>query len=162
PSRRPRSAAALVAPPRAEGQARGAPLSEEILAAAGRALGGARLVEPEVLKSWARNDVWRCRVAGGPSGLPTSVIVKHFKSEPDGLRDALAPRELTPISRAAAGLSAAEPDVTGWLTAVGTRVPRGLAESLAALADAVAHPGPFTTFTHGDMAPSNNHFSATG
>ena len=199
-----------------------------------------------MLKSWARNDVWRCRVAGGPSGLPTSVIVKHFKSEPDrgfddwaslefltragtapalcprflagdaraqvfviedlregrtlhealvasdekaaseavvaladaagrlhaatldghaefdGLRDALAPRELTPISRAAAGLSAAEPDVTGWLTAVGTRVPRGLAESLAALADAVAHPGPFTTFTHGDMAPSNNHFSATG
>ena len=199
-----------------------------------------------MLKSWARNDVWRCRVAGGPSGLPTSVIVKHFKSEPDrgfddwaslefltragtapalcpqflagdaraqvfviedlregrtldealvasdekaaseavvaladaagrlhaatldghaefdGLRDALAPREFTPISRAAAGLSAAEPDVTGWLTAVGTRVPRGLAESLAALADAVAHPGPFTTFTHGDMAPSNNHFSATG
>ena len=36
-----------------------------------------------MLKSWARNDVWRCRVAGGPSGLPTSVIVKHFKSEPD-------------------------------------------------------------------------------
>jgi len=52
--------------------------------------------------------------------------------------------------------------VTRWLTAVGLRVPRGLAESLAALTDAVEQPGPFIAFTHGDMAPSNNHISPAG
>ena len=217
-----------------------------MLTAAGRALGGARLADPQPLKSWARNDVWRCRVIAGPQSLPASIIVKHFKAERDRgfddwaslefltragaapalgprflagdatarvfvtedlgagrtledvltgsddktasdavvtlaqatgrlhaatldhhaefdrLRDALAPRELTPISRAAAVLRAAEPALTGWLAAVGARVPRGLADGLAALADAVEQPGAFTAFTHGDMAPSNNHISAVG
>ena len=47
-----------------------------------RRLGRAvRLETPTLLKSWARNDVWRARVAG--DGAPwASVIIKRFKSEP--------------------------------------------------------------------------------
>lgn len=47
-----------------------------------RRLGRAvRLEAPMLLKSWARNDVWRVRVAA--DGAPwTFVIVKRFKSEP--------------------------------------------------------------------------------
>src|SRR5262249_28280663 len=63
-------------------------------------------------------------------------------AEFDRLREALAPRDGRPMARAAAVLRAPPAGVTRWLTAVGIRVPRGLAESLAALADAVEEPGP--------------------
>ena len=43
----------------------------------------ARLVAPQLLKSWARNDVWRCRVDAPGTALPASVIVKRFKSDPE-------------------------------------------------------------------------------
>jgi hypothetical protein len=67
-----------------------APLAvvERILSAG--AGGAVRASEPALLKSWSRNDVWRVRVTGAPaaaghpagSGVPDSVIVKRFKSEP--------------------------------------------------------------------------------
>jgi hypothetical protein len=61
-----------------------APLAqaEALLAAHGR--GRVGLEAPALLKSWARNDVWRARVtsaSGGP-GEPGSVIIKRFKTEP--------------------------------------------------------------------------------
>src|SRR5262249_52783295 len=224
---------------------RGSALSEAILDAAGRAL-GARLEDPRLLKSWARNDVWRCRVAGGPSRLPPSLIVKRLKADDargfhdwasldfltrvgaapalaprflvgdaaarcfvvedlgegrtlgdallgrdekaasdaliglaeatgrlhaatiehhaefDRARDALAPRQRTPLAAAVASLRAAEPRVSAWLDAVGASAPAGLRAALAALADRIEDARPFLAFTHGDMAPSNNHVSALG
>jgi hypothetical protein len=63
-----------------------------------------RLESPALLKSWARNDVWRARVAGG-ADLPASVIVKRFKAEPErGLDEwaALALLTATGVAPAAA------------------------------------------------------------
>ncbi len=36
-----------------------------------------------LLKSWARNDVWRCGVESPRGALPASVIVKRCKGEPE-------------------------------------------------------------------------------
>jgi len=99
-------------------------------------------------------------LAAGAGRLHAATLDRY--AEFDRLREALAPRDGSPMARAAAVLYAAPVEVTRWLTAVGIRVPRGLPESLAALADAVVEPGPFTTFTHGDVAPSNNHVSPAG
>jgi hypothetical protein len=41
-----------------------------------------RLEAATLLKSWARNDVWRARVADARQAPPSSVIVKRWKSEP--------------------------------------------------------------------------------
>jgi hypothetical protein len=51
---------------------------ERLLGAAG---GPLRVSHATLLKSWARNDVWRARVVGAPGALG-SVIIKRFKSEP--------------------------------------------------------------------------------
>ena len=211
-------------------------------AALARAFAGpVRLGPPTVLKSWQRNDVWRCRVADGPLMLGPSVIVKHFKTEPerglddwaslafltglaidppvapgllagdrtarvfvmedlgpgrtlgdvllagndalavealvglaeqtarvhavtlqrrdgfDRLRDALAPRASTPIARAAAETRRCGVELGAWLTAAGIAAPTALAGAIEALAQLVEQPGPFAAFTHGDMAPGNNH-----
>jgi len=68
-------------------------------AVAGRAV---RLESPALLKSWARNDVWRARVVGGPD-LPASVIVKRFKAEPErGLDEWAALALLTAVGVAPA------------------------------------------------------------
>jgi hypothetical protein len=99
-------------------------------------------------------------LAAAAGRLHAATLDHH--AEFDRRREALGPRELTPMARAAAVLRAAPADVTRWLTAVEIPVPRGLPESLASLADAVARPGPFTTVTHGDVAPSNNHVSPAG
>jgi hypothetical protein len=54
---------------------------ERLLADAG---GPLRVLAVTLLKSWARNDVWRARVTGGSRapGAPPSVIIKRFKAEP--------------------------------------------------------------------------------
>ncbi|HEX6606566.1 MAG TPA: hypothetical protein VF276_06585 [Chloroflexia bacterium] len=47
--------------------------------------------------------------------------------------------------------------VYDWLAAVDCPAPAGLAACCARIAGVYADPGPFLTFTHGDMAPTNNH-----
>ena len=49
--------------------------------------------------------------------------------------------------------------VDDWLAAVDYPAPAGLAACCARIADVYADPGPFLTFTHGDMAPTNNHLA---
>jgi hypothetical protein len=203
----------------------------------------ARLLTPILLKSWARNDVWRCALESPSPGLPASVIVKHFKGEPergfdewaalaflttqpieppsaprflagdaaarvfvmedlgpgpslenllreadaapaeaglvnvarltgrlhaslmhaatefDRQREALAPRVTSPITAAAALLRNERGRIAAWLTAAGVSPAPDLPLTIEAVSHAVERPGPFATFTHGDMAPSNNHFT---
>jgi hypothetical protein len=215
-------------------------------AALARAFAGpVRLGQPTVLKSWQRNDVWRCPVADGPSMLGASVVVKHFKNQPerglddwasldfltglatdpavapsflagdraagvfvmedlgpgrtledlllagderlaaealahlavqtarlhgatlqrrdgfDRLRDGLASRASTPIARAAAEVRRCGVELEAWLVATGVTAPAALASAIEALARLVEEPGPFAAFTHGDMAPGNNHIAGT-
>ena len=59
-----------------------APLDTAAALLSARAGHSVRLESPALLKSWARNDVWRARVAGR-GDLPASVIVKRYKSEPE-------------------------------------------------------------------------------
>jgi hypothetical protein len=57
-------------------------------ALAGTVGGPVRLGTPALLKSWERNDVWRCPVLDDSARLGPAVVVKHFKSQPDrGLDD---------------------------------------------------------------------------
>jgi hypothetical protein len=44
---------------------------------------GVRLGPACLLKSWERNDVWRCAVVEGPAALGAGVVVKRFKSQPE-------------------------------------------------------------------------------
>jgi Phosphotransferase enzyme family len=213
-----------------------------LAAASGAAV---RLLTPSLLTSWARNDVWRCALASSNPGLPGSVIVKHFKGEPergfdewaalaflttepieppsaprflagdatarvfviedlgpgpsledllreadaapaeaglvnvarltgrlhaslmdaatefDRRREALAPRATSPIVAAAAFLRNERGRIAAWLTAAGVSPAPDLTLSIETVSRAVEHPGPFATFTHGDMAPSNNHVTPT-
>jgi thiamine kinase-like enzyme len=225
-------------------------MAEPPLAAAEAALAaavgaGVRLGAPRLLKSWQRNDVWRCAVEGGPGALPPAVIVKCFRDrdrgfdewaslafltrlglapllaprflagaasaslfviedwgpgqtlddllrgpDPDAaestlmalarttahlhaathedheafdrLRESLAPRRSTPLVAAVEDLCDASASLTGWLEALGLAAPAGLAASVKTLARSLAEPGAFITFTHGDMAPSNNHVAPAG
>ncbi|MGH7314517.1 MAG: phosphotransferase family protein [Candidatus Rokuibacteriota bacterium] len=197
------------------------------------------------MKSWARNDVWRCRVDAPGVALPPSVIVKRFKGDPergldewatlaflterafepavaprflgsdaaarvfvmedlgpgrtledllrdgdaaaaaealvalarltgswharlldaagdfDRRREALGPRLASPIAAAAAFLRGERGRITAWLEAAGVTASPELAATLEAVTRAVERPGPFATLTHGDMAPSNTHVTAT-
>ncbi len=214
-------------------------------AVAGRAV---RLESPALLKSWARNDVWRARVVGGPD-LPASVIVKRFKAEPergldewaalalltavgvapatapgflggdaearcflvedlgaaptledmlnaegagareraggalldvarvtarlhvamrphaaefDRRRDALQRRALTTAATAAMALRGRGSDLAAWLSALREPAAAPPDEAIDELARFVERPGEWTTFTHGDMAPSNTGHTASG
>jgi hypothetical protein len=49
-----------------------------------------------------------------------------------------------------------------WLSTVGAEEAPGTQGDLETLARALASPGPFLAFTHGDMAPSNTLFTAEG
>jgi hypothetical protein len=52
--------------------------------------------------------------------------------------------------------------VTNWFTAVNRVPPRGLDASLEHVAAVYEQADGFLAFTHGDPAPSNNHFSGSG
>jgi hypothetical protein len=205
----------------------------------------ARLLSPSLLKSWQRNDVWRCGVESSGGALPTSVIVKRFKGEPergfdewaalafltaqmieppvaprflagdavarvfvmddlgsgrsleellldadaaaaaeglvtlarltgrlharlldagadfDRRREALAPRPASPIAAARAFLRDEGGRIPAWLAAAGVAPSPDLMVAIEAVSAAVERPGPFATFTHGDMAPSNTHITPT-
>ena len=95
------------------------------------------------------------------TGRLHAATIEHH-AEFDRARDALAPRDGAPLAAAVASLRAAEPHVRAWLEAVGVSAPAGLRAGLGALADHVEDARAFLAFTHGDMAPSNNHFSAVG
>lgn len=57
---------------------------------------------------------------------------------------------------------AASGKITEWFTAAGLEPPAGLDSAMQHVADAYAEPAGFLAFTHGDPAPSNNHFSSSG
>jgi hypothetical protein len=225
-----------------------APLETAAALLSARAGLAVRLESPELLKSWARNDVWRARVAGG-SSLPASVIVKRYKSEPergldewaalallttaglapaaapvflggdaearcfvvedlgeaptledllnakggdareraeaallevarltarlhvamrplaaefDRRRDELARRALTTVAAAAGALRGRGEDLVAWLSALREPSPEPVDEAIETLVQFVERPGPWTTLTHGDMAPSNTARAAGG
>jgi hypothetical protein len=52
--------------------------------------------------------------------------------------------------------------VNGWFAAVGLEPPAGLDPAMRHIAAIYAEPDDFLAFTHGDPAPSNNHFSSSG
>lgn len=52
--------------------------------------------------------------------------------------------------------------IIAWFEALGCQTPAGFAESLAFIATAYAKADGFLAFTHGDPAPSNNHFGKGG
>ena len=78
----------------------------------------------------------------------------------DELRDALAPREGKVAAVAAAFLRTNAARIRAWLDAAG--VTADLERELELVAKRVESPGPFASFTHGDMAPSNNFFGPRG
>ena len=52
--------------------------------------------------------------------------------------------------------------IFAWFEALGCQCPAGFADSLAFIAAAYADAEGFLAFSHGDPAPSNNHFSQAG
>jgi hypothetical protein len=77
------------------------------------------------------------------------------------LRDALPGADGAARAREADAWTDGRGKVEGWLAAAGV-APVGLGEAMAAVAAAYRAPGPWLAFTHGDPAPSNNHFGDDG
>ncbi|QRN96353.1 phosphotransferase [Archangium violaceum] len=84
------------------------------------------------------------------------------QSEYELVRQALPPRHERVRVENARFLLDHEGRLLRWLTAVDVKAAPGLSEDLEAVARALADPGPFLSFTHGDMAPSNVLFTPSG
>jgi hypothetical protein len=98
-------------------------------------------------------------VAGQTGRLHAATLAAHRRY--DEVRDGLAPRTTTVALAAAAFLREGRPVLDAWLDAAGVPAPPGLDTAVDLVVGTVADPGPFTAFTHGDMAPGNTHL-ATG
>lgn len=76
-------------------------------------------------------------------------------------RQTLAPRPASPIAAAAALLRSRSGDIAAWLQAADLTPSSGFSDALERVTRTVERPGPFATLTHGDMAPSNTHLTAS-
>jgi hypothetical protein len=93
------------------------------------------------------------------TGKVQAIALAHVDRYEE-LRDALAPREGKVAALAGAFLRKNASRVRDWLAAVG--VTAELDRELELVAKRVEDPGPFASFTHGDMAPTNNFFGPRG
>jgi Ser/Thr protein kinase RdoA (MazF antagonist) len=85
-----------------------------------------------------------------------------LKSEYDLVRQALPPRPQRVRVENARYLLENEGRLLRWLAAVDAEAAPGTHEDLETVARTLADPGPFLTFTHGDMAPGNVLFTPNG
>ncbi|WP_158501967.1 phosphotransferase family protein [Vitiosangium sp. GDMCC 1.1324] len=85
-----------------------------------------------------------------------------LQSEYDLVRQALPPRHQRIRVENARFLLEHEGRLLRWLSEVGVAAAPGLHEDLETVARTLADPGPFLTFTHGDLAPGNVLFAPGG
>ncbi|QRK12120.1 phosphotransferase [Archangium violaceum] len=85
-----------------------------------------------------------------------------LKSEYELIRQALPPRHQRVRVENARFLLEHEGRLLRWLSAVEAEAAPGTREDLETVARALADPGPFLAFTHGDLAPGNVLFTPGG
>ncbi|WNG43602.1 phosphotransferase [Archangium minus] len=85
-----------------------------------------------------------------------------LQSEYELIRQALPPRHQRVRVENARYLLEHEGRLLRWLSALGAEAAPGTREDLETVARALADPGPFLAFTHGDLAPSNVLFTLEG
>ena len=80
----------------------------------------------------------------------------------DAIRSALPETDGLGREREAESWLQGRAKLIAWFEALGCQPPAGFGESLAFIATTYAKPDGFLAFTHGDPAPSNNHFTKGG
>ncbi|MBM3933359.1 MAG: hypothetical protein FJ319_03505 [SAR202 cluster bacterium] len=122
-----------------------------------------RLSNPDLLKQWNRNYVLRLDAAAAVALASFHVRTAGHGETFQKLRDeAEGKRHLSIRERQPAEFRKLLLSVRKAFTSAGVRPSRGFAEEYEAVCDRLRNPGPFLTFTNGDIAPTNVFFTPSG